>query len=333
MKRLALFVLSLLTAAHTAAASDTPAMPEFRGACDASAAITLPGGALLVAVDEDNLVRAYQPGNPTALFQMDLSRFLDGAAQREESDIEAVAVIGDTSYWITSHGADKKGLRAPARHRLFAMRTLQRDGRLGIVPIGKPYSTLLEDLSAHPALERFAIAEAATRAPKTEGALNVEAMAATPEGTLLIGFRNPVAEGKALIVPLLNPAAVIQGEARAQLGAPIQLNLGGNGLRSMEFDPTSGSYLLIAGPIDEGGTLSVYRWSGRDGEAPRAVNGLAFDNFQPEALVAGSEGTWFLLSDDGTRLVDGRECKDAAIAQRSFRYLEVRIRSAEETAP
>jgi hypothetical protein len=33
------------------------------------------------------------------------------------------------------------------------------------------------------------------------GGLNIEGLAATPDGQLLIGFRNPLSEGKALLLP------------------------------------------------------------------------------------------------------------------------------------
>jgi hypothetical protein len=166
--------------------------PRFIGACDASAAVTLAGGALLVASDEDNLLRAYVPGRPEPLFQLDVSPMLGGPALREEADLEGATRIDDRLYWIASHGADKNGRRRAARHALFAMRELERDGRVALVPVGTVHTGLIEALARHPALRDVPLAEAATLPPKQEGALNIEALGADPDGRLWIGFRNPI---------------------------------------------------------------------------------------------------------------------------------------------
>ncbi|HEY5818827.1 MAG TPA: hypothetical protein VIU14_10590 [Mesorhizobium sp.] len=63
-------------------------------------------------------------------------------------------------------------------------------------------------------------------APEAPGGLNIEGLSAGAAGELLIGFRNPVPEGKAIVVPFENPAAVVENES-ARFGAPILLDLGG----------------------------------------------------------------------------------------------------------
>lgn len=73
-------------------------------------------------------------------------------------------------------------------------------------------------------------------------------------------FLNPVPDGKALIATLMNPADLLAGKPPA-FGGPIVLDLGGNGSRGMAS--AGQNYLLIAGPIDSGGTLMLYRWNGR----------------------------------------------------------------------
>ena len=84
-----------------------------------------------------------------------------------------------------------------------------------------------------PALVPFDLGKAATLGPKEEGGLNIESLAADG-GKLWIGFRNPIGkDGKALMVPLLNPKGVIEKDGKARLGEPITLNLGGLGFRDM----------------------------------------------------------------------------------------------------
>jgi hypothetical protein len=83
------------------------------------------------------------------------------------------------------------------------------------------------------ALAPFDLAKAATLAPKDEGALNIESLAADA-GKLWIGFRNLQSKAKdALLVPLLNPTEIINKSARAKLGDPLLLKLGGLGVRDM----------------------------------------------------------------------------------------------------
>ncbi|HYG61171.1 MAG TPA: DUF3616 domain-containing protein [Thermoanaerobaculia bacterium] len=68
------------------------------------------------------------------------------------------------------------------------------------------------------------------------GALNIEGLAAK-DGKLLIGFRGPVRGGKALVVTLENPQEVLNQGAPASFATPIELDLDGLGIRSLEHWP------------------------------------------------------------------------------------------------
>ena len=103
-----------------------------------------------------------------------------------------------------------------------------------VSPVGLPYTRLLDDLVQAPDLAKYDLEGASKKAPEDKDGLNIEALAATPQGTLMIGFRNPIPDGKALIVPLDNPQQVVAGE-RAKLGPPIELSLKGLGIRSIEY--------------------------------------------------------------------------------------------------
>lgn len=74
-----------------------------------------------------------------------------------------------------------------------------------VQPAGRIYTRLLNALLAADTLAPYRLATAAQRAAEAPGGLNIEGLAATPEGTLLIGLRNPLRQGRALLVPLLNP--------------------------------------------------------------------------------------------------------------------------------
>jgi hypothetical protein len=60
---------------------------------------------------------------------------------------------------------------------------------------------------------------------------NISPLAATPDEKLLIGFRNPIPGGRALLLPLQNPIEVVREWKPVQFGTPIELDLKGLGIR------------------------------------------------------------------------------------------------------
>ncbi|MCC6196167.1 MAG: DUF3616 domain-containing protein [Burkholderiales bacterium] len=287
----------------------------YRGPCDASAAVALDPDHFAVANDEGNQITYYRRGAPASVGSLDLGAFLRSGGK--ESDIEGAAPIGSRVYWITSHGRSSSGKAHPSRQRFFAT---DIGPGLSLNPVGVPYTRLLDDLTADPRLARYRLTDAARRAPEAPGGLNIEGLAATPEGGVLIGFRNPLFEGRALVVPLANPAEVVAGE-RARLGAPIELDLGGRGIRGMEH--VSAGYLIVAGPTADEGTFALYRWSGERSHTPVPVS-VDWRDLRPEALFAIPQSSNVqLLSDDGGVRIDGAECKKLPAARQAFRSLTV----------
>jgi uncharacterized protein DUF3616 len=311
----------------------------FSGMCDASGAVPLDGRRFAVADDEDNVLRVYdaQSGGPP-LFSVDLSPDLplkkakkpkkQKKNQREHSedsktkprnspelDLEAATRLGDHAYWLTSHGLNKKGRLIPARFILFATSIPREESRMTIV--GTPYQHLLDDLLTAPALAQYALNDAAQRPPHEEGGLNLEGLTASADQKgMLIGFRNPIPNGRALIVPLLNPQAVLEG-ARAEFGEPLLLDLGGLGVRSLSW--WRGRYLIAAGSFGSGGVSRLFVWDGH-GEA-QPVNDVDLSGLNIEAFFTPDERDEILvLSDDGAMDLDGTQCKDLDDpAQKRFR--------------
>lgn len=301
-------------AQEAASARPRPVAETYRGLCDASAAEAVDAQHFVVASDEDNVLRLYTRGEPEPAGTLALSGFL-GTGQRE-SDIEGAARIGSRIYWISSHGRNSSGKRREERLRLFA--TDAEDGLLQ--PTGAPYARLLDDLLAAPTLQHLKLAQAAELPPEAPGGLNIEGLAATPEGGLLIGFRNPIPNGKALVVPLLNPAEVIDHGRSGRFGEPMLLPLRNRGVRSLER--VGNGYWLIAGPTADRGSFSLYRWSGQAADAPRLHDSAALAELRPEALFEWpGSGELQILSDDGGVEVRGVACKQRPAAQQAFRAL------------
>jgi hypothetical protein len=291
----------------------------FTGACDASGAVWLRGSLVAVADDEDNALRIYDTGAPGPPIEVVETRAaLAEGGKHPEMDLEAAARIGDRVYWLASHGRKKSGKPAPSRLRLFA--TDIAGGKL--VLVGTVYTQLVDDLVAVAGLE---LGAAAARSPSDEGGLNIEGLDATGSGQLLLGFRSPLRGGRALVIPIENPAAVVERGERAVFGAPTMLDLGGRGVRAMEWDGRW--HWIVAGgtgaPIVE---ARLYRWDGR-GE-PRLIRDARFPRLNPEAL-ARVGGRMLLLSDDGERRLGGSPCKKLKdSAARHFRGTWLDLRGA-----
>ena len=283
-------------------------MVTFEGACDASGAIPLDATHFLLADDEDNVLRVYDAergGPPTRTF--DLSSRVAPADASAEVDLEAATRMGDRGYFLSSHARKRSGKLDPNRFVFFAV-DLGGDAGATVTVTGKPSTSLLDDLERMPEVSGYGLGTGRTRAPLTEGAVNIEGMTAAPDGTLWIGFRSPLPEGKAILVRLLNPKEVLEG-AHAKFASPRLLDLGGLGIRSLSSH--HGSYLVVAGPAQRRGVFRLLRFD--DQGPPRPVAGAEFEGFSPEGLFTpeGREDI-LVLSDDGIQEVDGKACKKLA---------------------
>lgn len=299
-------LLLLVAACSSGRADKSPPYVVFEGTCDASGAVPIDAHTFAVADDEDNVLRIYDADKGGApIYAVDITDSLQlEAAKHPEADLEAATQLGSYALWISSHARTKKGKSQPDRLRFFATPMPKPNTELTLE--GAPYSALLDDLLHEPRLERFRLAEAAERAPQEEGGLNLEGMTAMPSGAVLIGFRNPIPQGKALLVPLENPLEPMHGKP-ARFGDPVQLDLGGLGVRSLSY--WHGQYLIAAGHYEHGAVSRLYAWRG-DGSAPQVVPTPSLEHFNPEAFFTPEDRDRFMvLSDDGGREIDGKDCK------------------------
>lgn len=308
----------LLPAPRAGETEETPDNParhaltetEYFGMCGASACVAVGTNRFLVADDEQDTLRLYEEGRPAPARVYALPSAGRSLWKAGESDIEAAARIGDNAYWISSHGRDSEGRTAASRHRLFVTRLRGDGATLAMEPVGTPYTRLLDDLLSAPQLAKYNLAAAARLSPKKEGGLNIEGLAAMPDGRLLIGFRSPLPHKRALLVPINNPEELASGQKRAVLGAPVELDLRGKGIRDIVWD--GNVYWILAGDAEGNGRFHLSRWNGPRHPARRVD--LDFPkSLHPEAcaLLPGASGPRLLvLSDDGKRAIDGCDCND-----------------------
>ena len=317
-------MLAILFCLSSCSAAQQTLKPiTFRGTSDASAAVALTDDLILVADDENNILRVYRTTGPDLpVFSYDLTEFLETDSDHPEADIEGATRIGDRIYWITSHGRNKDGGLRPSRYRFFATDIKIVDNTISLQPVGKPHKMLVQSLLNNPAMRRLGLREA-TRldddlskkqreqlAPKDKG-LNIEALAASPDGnTLFIGFRNPLPLDKttgracALVIPLTNPQQVVEKGASPAFAEPILWDMNDLGLRSMEYSGFHKAFFIIAGRADETPDFALYRWSGKTDEKPALLKRMSQSDLTPEALIPFEKSEkLLLLSDDGSLLI------------------------------
>lgn len=308
--------VAIMIAANTHGASR---ITRYSGMCDASAAVPAGGHFFVVANDKDSTLRVFDlehPGVP--FYQKDFAKFLQ--VTDPEIDLEGGTRVGDRIYWITSHGAKSDG-DPRSRRVLFATQLSEKEGSVALTAVGIPYHTLIEDLARSEQVGRYALDLAAIKPPESPDGLNIEGLSMTPTGGLMIGFRNPRPGGKALLVPLDNPDQVMEEGKAAKFGAPILLDLGGRGVRSIEYLEDRAIYLIVAGPHDDEGGFAVFEWTGKLQSPPHLVSTTALKGLNPEALVHYPDRRTHeqILSDDRGEEVAGERCLRRTVLQQSFR--------------
>ena len=108
-----------------------------------------------------------------------------------------------------------------------------------------------------------------------EGGLNIEGIAVDPDPRhprVLLGLRGPVLNGNALIVPLKQRDRVAPlSLENLEMDEPnaIQLNLNGQAIRDLEYDPSLRAFLIISGaPETEKKTdFALWTWNGEANQA------------------------------------------------------------------
>jgi hypothetical protein len=285
-----------------------------RGLCDASAAVAWRGWRV-VADDETNALRFVRPDAEIPAHAVDLSALVPGLAD-DEADFEGMALVGDTLWLIGSHDSGTKREPKAARGVFLGLALDEVDGA-PTVAVRTDWRDLRAALDADPRWTSI-LGVSDGRTSKEVLGFSVEGLASDPDGRftggrpgLLIGLRAPVIDGRALVIPL------VPGDPPT-LGDPVQLELGGEGVRSLER--TDGGWMGVAGAPTAGGSFRLFRWP--DGGPP--VFRDAPPGFAPEAIWAEG-GTWWALSDDGNEDLNGKKCKKAAEVDRRARLFELQL--------
>ena len=302
------------------------------GMLDGSAGVAVADDLFIGASDEENVLHvcSVKGGKPVGdaldlnliegdWFHAVKKKAKPGKGDRyKEADIESATKMADKSiYWISSHARDAEGVEdKPERCRLFATKLVD-----GAVPrlekVGTPYMQLLKNIRENALFTSLDLNGASQKAPKVQGGFNIECLCAENAGNrLFIGLRNPVRNKKAILLPLTNAPALIDGTATAAtFEAPLLLDLGGLGLRDMIWWPEQKCYLIIGGHFgehlsdDKAPRPQLFTWDGnKDGHTVKLGVELKVgrDWLNPEGLVHFDDGRILILSDDGAFVREGQ---------------------------
>jgi hypothetical protein len=281
---------------------------QFAGIYEPSAIVFTQGGFLVVVEDETarpihilDPVENLQSFKETAISTKKLFNKTGKYADfRKLDDLEGIDVSDDGYiYAITSHTRGKKG-RKPNREKLVRFKI---EGQR----ITKPsvYGDLKEGLTKHFKVLRDA-AEVAD--VKNQNGLNIEGLSFNKKkDRMLIGFRGPVVDGRAMIVELENLTDLFENKAPPQFGKkPIYLDLGGRGIRGMKYDSRLQGYLIISGPVKKiKEPFHLWLWNGSPSHKPRRVSVDGVKGFEraegiTQVKLSGKEQI-MIVYDDGNR--------------------------------
>jgi hypothetical protein len=252
------------------------------GTFEASGVVHVPGTSSILFIDD---------GKPNEVFWMELD---EGGSQRGSIKAVNLGVSIEDPEGITTDGT-----------YFYIVSSLSRSkssGQAGIVRFKfNPGSQTIEDAQTVGELKQMLVNNVnelrdmgAVKA-KDDG-INIEAIAWDPaQSRLLLGLRSPVIDGHALVVPL--KLSETSGQFSIQQPKPegieaIRLALGGQGIRSMEYDDKSKLFHIIAGATEsqDKNDFKLWEWKGDAGQTGLRDVATLDRKLKPEGITRASVG-------------------------------------------
>ena len=331
--------LNLLTSAAALADGPVAGALFYQTSYPEASALNLAGSPpqwLVVADNEMPHIAAYSLGEQSA--KLHAPALMAGKSPNYAvDDVEAATVYpwdpdGDGRpeavyhVFAASSCRTKKGKAVAERDALFAVTVSAAEGKppqftpAAEVKINRSIRAQIRALGSENAAQPWGLAlrdstwrlglpaEAQDIALAGAAGLNIEGLTVSKDSrALLLGLRSPLVGGRALLIPLTNPVAALglggSAPQPAALAAPVLLDLGGLGIRSIEWSADLHAYLIAAGSADEGKVFRFYTWTGEPAAAPLVVqtpSALAAAKLEPEGIAPLPGTTLAAVVGDGT---------------------------------
>lgn len=234
---------------------------SFYNVFEPSGATTMPDGKVLIVEDESSaqslkLVEVQGNSKIVELGSLYLPKKIKKVFKKEIEDLEAITSDKNTVFAITSHTLNKSKQQRNTREK-FVMFTYED----GAIIDFHMYANLKQDLmKSFPDLLVHDI--------------NIEGLCFDSKNkTLLIGFRSPLKNKKAMILTLKNPKALFLKGENPEFLEPIWLDIQGMGIRDIHYDSQKDAYWIIAGDSSErGNNFQLWFWNPKDSELSLVKN-------------------------------------------------------------
>ncbi|MDO6430725.1 lamin tail domain-containing protein [Flavitalea sp. BT771] len=299
-----------LLAYAASANSTTPPFTRWpTGISDASDAIALDDHYYVTGDDEQDVLNVYSRwASGLPLISFNYAAFLNlPEPNKPEVDVEAATpspLTAGKAYWLGSMSNGKSPFdNKPNRDRIFAT-TITGTGAstaFNVTGFGSLRAALLTWGDDHG--YGFTASAAAGVDSKTPSGFAAEGMVFGPDSTTLyIGLRAPLVptanRTKAVIAPILSFEAWFSAGAAGSpaFGTPIELDLGGRGIRDL-IRLSNGTYIILAGSPGESINGALYKWTGKASDAPIRVVSPNSDLLNAEGAMAVNTNGQLSLSD------------------------------------
>ncbi|PID47225.1 MAG: hypothetical protein CSB47_00885 [Proteobacteria bacterium] len=278
---------------------------RFKGIYEASAAQQLPDGTLLVLEDESdyafNLVTLNKQGEAFEDDTQD-ARLVD-SFKRKLNDLEGIAMDSNGEvYATTSFSRTAKGKRVQSREQLIRFR-IEKNKLVS----GSAYMDFGDFLRNSDIFDHLRKVNGGEKVSRKN--INIEALSFDAnKQQLLFGFREPLVQGKSMIVRMQNPDEVFSNQSNPKLSEDISLlDLDGGGIRALTYDSHLDAYLIANEVKNHKGKwrAKLWLWSGESEDLPQALNIPAVEAMKNieaiSSVVIDGAPKIILLSDDGNR--------------------------------
>lgn len=278
-------------------------LSKFEGIYEPSAAQQLQDGRLIIV--EDEATRAMSVVQFRADGSLAENTLLDNlllkSFKRKINDLEGLTMDAKGYvYAITSHSRNEKGKRKKSREQILRFKIEGNE-----VVDQAVYTALTDDLLRSGVLDK--VLQQSSHTNINFNQINIEAFSFNKEkDKLMLGFREPLIDGKSMIVTLENPFAIFERGEQPKFSTEVRLlDLKGGGIRSLDYDPKLGGYLMT-NESDKGlgkKKSQLWLWSGKADAEPQPIklpDMINLKNVESIAPVSvNGESRLLLLSDDG----------------------------------